>query len=77
MKAVIPEECAKSGWSGTASVINDVLVTQADVPNPYIYVAFDRGEWQRFPAASGEYLPFSTTADLRSFGHRSRADAFR
>jgi len=67
IKVVIPEECARSGWRGDAYVINDILVSETDVPKPYLYVAFDRGEWQRYPAGAADYLPLSTTADLRSF----------
>ena len=66
-KVVIPEECAQSGWTGNASIINDVLVSPVDVPRPYLYVAFERGNWQRFPAGADDYLPLSQTADLRSF----------
>ncbi len=67
ISVTLPEECADLGWSGDAIIVNGVLSSSIDVPDPYLYVSIDRGPWHRIPAAEGEFLPSSVAADLRSF----------
>ena len=66
---VIPDECAKSGWTGDAIISGGLLITEAPVSFPYAYVSIDKQAWQRVPAAEGTYFASgeTTVSDLRSY----------
>jgi hypothetical protein len=66
---VLPDECARSGWSGDAYVTGGILLTDVPVLSAYAYVSVDKGDWQRVPAASDATLStgMSLANDLRSY----------
>ena len=65
----IPDVCARDGWTGDAYVTGGLMLTDYSIPQPYAYVAVDKGSWQRVPLQEGSYLNGSSTAltDLRPY----------
>lgn len=73
---VLPDECARSGWTGDAYVTGGILLTDAPVLGAYAYVSVDKGDWQRVPAASDSTLSsgMSLANDLRAYVDLSAYD---
>ncbi len=65
----IPDACARDGWTGDAYVTGGLMLTDYSIPQPYAYIAVDKGPWQRVPLQEGSYLNGSSTAltDLRPY----------
>ncbi len=65
----IPDECARDGWTGEAYITGGLMLTDFSIPQPYAYIAVDKGSWQRVPVQEGTYLNGSSTAltDLRPY----------
>ncbi|MGC4174786.1 hypothetical protein [Demequina sp.] len=72
----IPDECALDGWTGDARISGGLMMTDTQISKPYVYMAIDKGQWQRVPAQDGVYLSSGTTplTDLRSFVDLSHYD---
>jgi len=64
---IVPDDCASRGWSGTARIVNGVLLTEQTIVKPYAYVSIDKGTWQRVPARDGTFLPDGSISDVRSY----------
>ncbi|MEO8093909.1 MAG: hypothetical protein ABI632_03145 [Pseudolysinimonas sp.] len=65
VSAVLPDECAKGGWTGDAVITGGLLVTETLLEKPYVYLSIDKGEWQRIPARDNETLSSGAVNDLR------------
>lgn len=65
----IPDECARDGWTGEAYLTGGLMLTDFAIPQPYAYIAVDKGDWQRVPTQEGSFLNGSSTAltDLRPY----------
>lgn len=65
----IPDACARDGWTGEAYISGGLMLTDYSVPQPYAYIAIDKGNWQRVPLQEGTYLSSSNTVvtDLRQY----------
>ena len=68
----LPDECATGGWKGDAVITGGLLLTDEPVETPYVYLAVDKGTWQRFPAAGT--LNSGSVNDLRSYVELSAYD---
>lgn len=62
----VPDACADSGWTGTAKIVNGVLLTDQSIVNPYAYISVDQGGWQRIPADQGSFLTSGIANDVRA-----------
>ncbi len=65
----IPDECARDGWTGDAYINGGIMLADYSVSQSYVYLAVDKGQWQRVPQKEGTYLNGASTtmADLRQY----------
>ena len=65
----IPDECARDGWTGDAYITGGIMLADYSVSQSYVYLAVDKGKWQRIPQKDGAYLNGASTtmADLRQY----------
>ena len=70
----IPDECASLGWKGDAKIVNGLLMTEKPVDRPYAYVSVDRGEWQRYPAGQGNFLPNDSINSVTAYMSTTKWD---
>jgi hypothetical protein len=63
----IPDTCGRDAWTGGAFITGGMLLTDDAVTKPYVYLALDKGRWQRVPAQDGQFLNGGSTnvSDLR------------
>lgn len=67
MSVIVPDECARDGWTGDAVVSGGVLITEDPVEKPYVFIAVDKRQWLRVPGKEGSTLASGRINDLRSF----------
>lgn len=63
----IPDDCSSLGWTGDARIVNGLLMTDKPVDRAYAYVSVDRGEWQRYPAGQGNFLPNASINSVTAY----------